>query len=315
MSFDWIWWTVVPGMVIAMLGYAYYEYMAYLLRTQVIRTSKGLRFVAHGLTVEMNRNKQVVSVKSRYGHYTYPGEEGEPPKVKMGTVTASFEPMGLRIEVNELFHKVVGTEAPRLTGRCRIEFQGGEDKTHLRIDNIPVKVAQAFDAYADQLRSWIEKLEERREQKVLADAAKAEALAAEEAAKAAKAAGKAPVPEMTVEEQLAAWRKAAGFTGSSSEIGLNEAGGIVWFIDLEASGKITLHSDKRTVHTTLRGAEIASLGGELELGVRDAFWNESEPELRRFRVLKGRSPEERRAWKERLEILRDSLRANAGLQG
>jgi hypothetical protein len=36
--------------------------------------------------------------------------------------------------------------------------------------------------------------------------------------------------------------------------------------------------------------------------------------MRRFRVLTGRPPDERRAWKERMEILRDELRNAAGLQ-
>jgi hypothetical protein len=82
-------------------------------------------------------------------------------------------------------------------------------------------------------------------------------------------------------------------------------------VDLGTDGRITLHADKRTIHATLLGAEIASLGGELEIGVRDDYWTEDEPGLRVFRVFKGLPPNERRAWKERLEILRDSLRKNA----
>jgi hypothetical protein len=35
--------------------------------------------------------------------------------------------------------------------------------------------------------------------------------------------------------------------------------------------------------------------------------------LRTFRILKGLPPDERRAWKERMEILRDNLRQAAGI--
>ena len=80
-----------------------------------------------------------------------------------------------------------------------------------------------------------------------------------------------------------------------------------------ATGRITLHANNRTIHTTLAGASIASLGGELEVGVRDDYWSEDEPELRTFRILKGLPPDERRAWKERMEILRDNLRQAAGI--
>jgi hypothetical protein len=123
-----------------------------------------------------------------------------------------------------------------------------------------------------------------------------------------------PKETLSPEQQVAQWRKAAGFAGTSSEIGLNEKGGILWYVDLCPTGRITLHSDKRTIHTNLLGASITSLGGELEVGVRDDYWSEEEPELRRFRILKGLPPDERRAWKERMEILRDEMRVAAGLK-
>ena len=86
-------------------------------------------------------------------------------------------------------------------------------------------------------------------------------------------------------------------------------GRVVWFVDLAGDGRITLHADKHTVHTTLRGASVEAILGELEVGVRDAHWTENDTELRTFRILRGRSAEERRAWRERMEIMRNSLNA------
>jgi hypothetical protein len=43
------------------------------------------------------------------------------------------------------------------------------------------------------------------------------------------------------------------------------------------------------------------------VGVRDAYWSEDNPQLSTMRVLKGRNAAERLAWRERLEILRNSL--------
>jgi hypothetical protein len=86
---------------------------------------------------------------------------------------------------------------------------------------------------------------------------------------------------------------------------LDGKGGIEWFIDLDATGRITLHSGKQTAHTTLKGATITSLGGELEINVLDA---EGNPDPHSFRVLKNMPPDVRRAWKERLEMLRDSFK-------
>jgi len=82
---------------------------------------------------------------------------------------------------------------------------------------------------------------------------------------------------------------------------------VVWFIDLCDDGRITLHADKRTVHSTLLGASIRSLGAELEIGVRDDYWSEEDPTLPTFRVLQGMPPGERQAWLDRLEKLRDAL--------
>jgi hypothetical protein len=109
------------------------------------------------------------------------------------------------------------------------------------------------------------------------------------------------------EAQIACWRQAAGFKGQHSAHHTDPRGEVLWFVDLAADGRITLHADKRTVHASLLGARIVATMGEIEVGVRDAYWSEDNPDLRVFQVLKGHSVESRRAWKERLEILSNGL--------
>jgi hypothetical protein len=107
--------------------------------------------------------------------------------------------------------------------------------------------------------------------------------------------------------QIAHWRGAAGFEGQHSLWQADARGAVVWFVDLAVDGRITVHADQRTLHGTLRGASITAGAGDLHLGLRDAHWTEQEPELQMFRVLRGLRSEERRAWKERLEIVRKTL--------
>jgi hypothetical protein len=211
-------------------------------------------------------------------------------------------------------------------GVCVLEFhasdeialaaqgKAGGERFEVRVDKVPAPVAAQFATFAGQLRLWVEKLEHRIAVQRKAEQEEAERQERQATKDAVDAAPEVPDETLTPEQQVAKWRKAAGFAGTSSEIGLNEKGGVLWFVDLSPTGKITLHSGQRTIHTTLAGAHITSLGGELEVGVRDDYWTEEEPELRRFRILKGLPPDERRAWKERMEILRDEMRVAAGLK-
>lgn len=107
--------------------------------------------------------------------------------------------------------------------------------------------------------------------------------------------------------QIAKWREAAGFKGNASEVSTEPNGDIRWFIDLGSGGRAILHANKRTFIGSLRGSVVDSLGGELELGVRDDYWTEDEPRLVTFRILGGASPDLRRAWKERLDIVVQNL--------
>lgn len=314
---DTIWWGLGAIAALLVAGYLVMEYIAWLERTEVLMVPAGLRFVARGLQVEMQRSKARVIVQTEKGHYTQQADPQSPPKETQGALTATFDALGLRIKVAPEVQKLPGTEGEQATGYCSLFFDGTQVHSRLQIDRVPRKVAVEFEQFAGQAALWIEKLEARKAEQEQAQAeAEAEAQAAADAAaakKAAKLAGK-DVPSMTPDAQVALWRKAAGFSGISSEIGLDDKGGILWYVDLNGDARITLHSDRRTVHTTLAGAEIKSLGGELEVAVRDDFWSPNEPELRRFRILKGRSPDERRAWKERLEILRNQIDAQVALK-
>jgi hypothetical protein len=48
------------------------------------------------------------------------------------------------------------------------------------------------------------------------------------------------------------------------------------------------------------------------VAVRDDYWTEDDPRLVAFRILGGASPDLRRAWKERLDILVQHLNKGLG---
>jgi hypothetical protein len=183
----------------------------------------------------------------------------------------------------------------------------------VRLQGLPDPVARDFQAFASRLNIWAakvtkfaehEKAQKEAEEAAAAAAAAAEAAAQEEAAKAAVA--KEANPTLDLAGQIAHWRKQAGFSGQHSEVGTHDKGGINWFIDLDPQGRITLHSNKRTVFTTLQGASITALAKSIEIGVRDEYWSDGDP-LTVFEVLQDSPPNERRTWKELLEDARDRL--------
>jgi hypothetical protein len=320
----WLIGAMVLLLVVAWFGWV--EYHAYLLKTRVTNKNGMLRFAAHDWSVEVDRSTQQMRVQARHGYFSRKPlvpAEGQAPEQQAaheggGAPTDVTLPApGLRMAIRP------GEGA----GMCVVEFQasdqlgfaaegktGGESYL-LALERVPEPVAVSFNQFAGQLRVWVEK-QERRLATQMREKLAAQEQEAKDKEKAEKAASKTQVPkdQLSPEAQVAQWRTAAGFSGTSSEIGLTESGGIAWYVDLDMTGRITLHSNNRTVHTTLQGAKVVALGGELEVSVRDDFWSAEEPELRSFRILKGLPPDERRAWKERLEILRDELRTAAGLQ-
>lgn len=305
---DWLWWSLGLLFVAAVAVYLYAELQAYWTRTAVLKIPSGHRFQAHGWSVDMLRKTGKVRIKARHAHYSQQAHGDQPAMDKSGSLDVTLDALGLRIEASRMMRAVAnpkpGQEAQVPTGSYSIAFNGTEEQAALRLDHVPAKVAEPFATFAKQIQVWVERREQQRAAQQEAEAAaKREAEEAAAKREAVKEKGKAAL--LTPEEQVARWRKSAGFTGTSSEIGLDGKGGIEWFVDLDATGRITLHSNRRTAHTTLRGAVVTSLGGELEVTVHDV---EGSGDTLSFQILKGMPPEVRRAWKERLEILRDSLK-------
>lgn len=302
-----LWWLLGGFAGLGLLVYATFEYLHWLERTQVYKLANGLRFVAHGFQVEAHRTDKKISINTTRGHYTKVQTETTQVLEQSGPLNVSLSAMGLRMRVEPVLKHASQAAATQ----CTIHFEGAEEQVTLVIPSVPIKVGDAFTAFSRQIAVWIEKMEERRAKEEAAKAS-AEAAAEAEGSGAEGSDDEADAQSaLTVDEQVAQWRKVAGFKGTSSDIGLDDQGKILWFIDLDATGRVILHSNKRTAIANLLGAQLTSLGNELEVTVRDEFWTEAEPETRSFRVLKGRSPDERRAWKERMEILRGQLEASA----
>jgi hypothetical protein len=322
---DYGWWItmLLTPAVVGIVGFfAYVEHQARQIKTQVLRTANGLRFVARGWSVEMQRGAQVVVVKALQGQISQTPLEGGEAQVREGGVQQSLPAPGLRIRLEPYTQPGAGDASGKPSGLLVPVFEatdatpqepakeGGQIHV-VRLAPVPSIVAASFNQFAGQVRVWVEKLDNN-----LAALAELEVqrLAAEVAAKAraeAKAKKDAELAKAKPVEpsvQVALWRKEAGFSGTS-ETGLTEDNKIDWFIDLDPRGRVILHSEGRTLYTTLLGATIKPLGAELEVGVRDQFWSEAEAELQTFKLFRGAHSDVRRAWKERLEILADKLRS------
>jgi len=316
--------------VLAALGIAFYLYMdhqARILRTRIFDVPGGLRFESHTFSMEVQSKTKQMVIQARAGHWTHTPLEGGEDVVTVGPLDASVPAAGLQIEVGH------GQSVTQAAGHCTITVKASDALTHaaenlpggyrsvVKLEGVPGPVALSFNGFASRVRIWVEKVDVRLSRDRVERLRKEEeaAQAAEQEQLLAEARATLPTEDALTEQdraalatvQIAQWRKTAGFTGASSEVNIDDEGRVAWFVDLGNDGRITLHADKRTIHTTLLGAEIASLGGEIEIGVRDDYWTEDEPGLRVFRVFKGLPPNERRAWKERLEILRDSLQKAA----
>lgn len=193
-----------------------------------------------------------------------------------------------------------------------IPLDAAVPQTEVVLAHVSPLVAKSFQPFAVQVGLWVEKLEKNLQ--VEADKQRKqeeERLAAEQEA-AARAAEKAQLaqiknPMERAHEQIAHWRAQAGFTGNNSAFGMTRKNDIEWFIDLDPKGQITLVNGDNVIHTTLRGASVATLTGELELTVLPSPGAHIHAEPKKFRVLKGETPDARRAWKERLLMLRDEL--------
>jgi hypothetical protein len=322
---DYSWWITVlltPAALGVIGFFAYVEYQARQIKTRVERSASGLRFVARGWSVEMQRGQQRVLVKAQRGHHRRVALDSGAERQHEGAIAQSLPAPGLRIRLEPHTRPGVGDAPGVATGLLVPVFEasdatplgpakeGGEQHV-LRLAPVSSVVAASFNQFAGQVRLWVDKLDhnlamqvQQEEQRLAAEAAilaRAEA----KAKKDAELANAVPVDPAT---QIAQWRQEAGFSGTC-ETGFTEDGRLDWFIDLDPRGRVILHADNRTLYTTLMGATIQPLGAELEVGVRDQFWSEAEADLQVFRLFKGAHSDVRRAWKERLEILADKLRS------
>lgn len=318
-----LWWSLGAAGLVGAGVYLYMEYQAYLLRTSVSGIPGGLRFTARLLVVEARYGAKQVVVEARSAHYKrQPLPEGD-ETVETGSVTATLPAAGLQMQVFRMVEKGTDADAPKCTGTCRIVFTASDalkmQASHtgvgecavLRLEGVPTRVANDFQAFANTLQTWLDKVEHGLKMEIEAarlreeEEARAKAQA-ERDALAAEAALSDADRESLAETQIAAWRAAAGFKGTTTEVSIEPDGQIRWFIDLEPSGRVILHANQRTFSGSLKGAFVGTLGGELEVGVRDDYWAEDQP-LSTFRILGGASPDLRRAWKERLDLLVQNL--------
>ena len=301
------------------LGLLFFELHLRAKRTRVLQLPGGLRFEAQKFSVLFQRGEKAVQVHCARGVLTPAGAAASQAPTKAGRVECKFAALGFRAEVRDSVRTVAGQATPVRTGFSEISLRGADGQV-LCIQQVNPAVAADFVAFFRQVRNWIDKLEQRLERERVARlrSEAAAAQAQQEAELLERLLGPQP-PEQALEQepsaaaleavtaaQLALWRQSAGFQGQHCRWQADARGVVVWLVDLADDGRITLHADKHTIHSTLHGASISSTGGGLQIGVRDAWWTEQEPELRLFKVLQL-GPDERRAWKERLERIRKDL--------
>jgi hypothetical protein len=322
---------LIVGVVMA-LGvalYLYLEYQARTLRTRIVDVPGGLRFEAHSFSIEVQRSNKQLAVISRTGRMVRTPLDKTEAHRQVAPLKVLLPAAGLTIEALRPTKDPMAQGTPISAGFCTLRLSAtdapGKDTpplpgghlTEVNIERVPDIVAVSFENFAARVRVWIEKIEHRLETERIAHARKetetAQAAEIERELVAAQASMSATGPltdqdrEGLAALQIAKWRQAAGFTGTATEVSIDAEGRVSWFVDMLNDGRITLHADKRTIHANLVGATVASLGGEVEIGVRDYYWTEDEPALRTFRVFKGMPPDARRAWKERIELVRDSI--------
>ncbi len=330
--FPLLWWTLGGTAVVGAAVYLFMEYQAYLLRTKVINIPGGLRFVAQGFAVEVRHAAKEILVLAKDGRYTRQALPDGEEQIQTGALSATMAAPGLRIEVARVSVKEGHDGEAVSTGLSRIVFRASDEPlrqaqgktatehSELRLDNVPDMIALDFQQFANGLRAWIAKVEHKLVAELAAQRQREEAAAAAEAKAATLAA--VPVEDTSVPQteeerkaraaaQLDKWRQAAGFKGTSTEMQFDDMGRIVWLIDLDQSGRVILHAANRTFHGSLKGATVKGMGTELEIAVRDEYLSEGDPPVA-FRLMASAASDIRRAWKERLELLIQSLGGNTG---
>jgi hypothetical protein len=315
--FPLLWWALGGASVLGAAVYLFMEYQAHLLRTSVTSVPGGLLFSAQGFSVESRHAAKEVKVITRSGAYARQALPDGDEEQQKGALTVALAAVGLRMEVSRISVKD-GDEGDAVpTGFSCIVFSASDEtlrtaqgklaseRSQLKLDRVPDPIATDFQQFANGLRVWIDKVEQQAEAQA---AAQLQREREQEQAEAAVPLSEAD-REARAGAQIEKWRAIAGFKGTSTEVSFDGNGQIVWLIDLEPAGRVILHADNRTFHGSLKGAVVVGVGTEMEVSVRDDSWSEQAPRMAAFRVLGGTTPESRRAWKERLDILIKSLDA------
>jgi hypothetical protein len=316
--------------VIAVCVFMLFELRARTLRTRVVDVQGTLRFEAHTFSIEVKQTAKQILVHVNAGHLTRRPLLGGSDEVQQGPLDVTLPAPGLTIAVKQSEPTPRdGQNRPRATGLYSITVQAsdaivnaakqlpGGHETVLEITQIPEPVARSFENFSNRVQIWADKLE-RRLQADLADLAqKAEdAAQAEQEAKLrdenAAEAGTA-TPQELANDQVERWRKAAGFRGLHSEVSIAANGKVHWFIDLAEDGRVTIHANNRTIHTSLLGASFLPDKLDLQILVRDDYWTEEDRVMTGFRLFDGLPPDDRRVWKDRLETARNKLDNSANL--
>jgi hypothetical protein len=292
--------------VLVVLGAIGFEYRMRQMRSKVVQNASGLLFESHQFSLQVQRAKKQIHVESPRGFLTVGISDTPATLSQASRVQRTFEAIGFRTDIKP--------STPMETTIFDIEMTGG-DGAALKVCKVPQPVVANFEVFARQIHLWIDKLERRAERdrierlRIEQETAQAERHAEMMAQLLPNGAPKEPLSAEAINAianaQIASWRTSAGFEGEHSQRQIDANGRVIWFVDLCGDGRITLHAEHRTIHTSLRGAVVNSLAAELEVGVRDQYWSEDNPELRPFKILRGLTSDERRAWKERLEITRD----------
>jgi hypothetical protein len=311
-------------LVIAVCGFMLFELRARTLRTRVIDVPGTLRFEAHTFSIEVKLTAKQIGVHANKGHLTRRPLAGGPDEVQQGPLDVTLPAPGLTMAVKPPDTTPrEGQDRPRATGLYSITVRASDGlinaaqnlpggyETTLEISNIPEPVAKSLGNFSNRVQIWADKMEHRLKADLAELAQKEEDAARIEKeatllAQSAAAAGPQNGEELA-NDQVARWRKMAGFRGAHSEVSIAADGRVHWFVDLADDGRITLHANNRTIHTTLLGASFLSDKLDLQILVRDDYWTEEDRVMTSFRLFDGLPPDGRRAWKERLETARNKL--------
>ena len=315
-----IYWALLAGVSVVALGFGIVEYQAYMLRSDVKSVPGGLRFTSQFFTVEASRSEKVVKITCKRGQHKTTPIAGEAEQVRTGALSVVMSATGMRIHVSQIGNRKASGAPLIATGVSLIEFSTPDKlevfskgkavgpRSILEVDGIPDSVGQAFRHFSEGLDAWFDKLERdiateiavREQQEAFAVAAQKVTADSATLPKAPKLPISAAERDATGKAQLAQWRNNAGFAGTKSEIRVDPYGGVEWLIDLNPDGRIILHSDNLHFHGTLKGSVVTMLADDLEVKVRDEFWQEGDGNLPSFRVLKGFSREALLDWRDRL---------------